>query len=103
MLSEQRLQQIAKMENILNQAETLMAEMEALQEKWQNLQPEIGELFEYYFNGDWRADYAAFDEGEIPAGTPCGVLSEDSVYNLVASQQGIAETWIELADKVVQK
>lgn len=103
MLAQARLEQIAKMNNILTQAENLMAEMEALQEKWQGLQPDIAELFEYYFNGDWRNDYEAFDNGEIPAGTPCGVLSQDSVYNLVASQQGIAETWIELAEKVVQK
>lgn len=100
MLDAQRLEKLAKMEQILNQTEALMQAMEALQAEWQTLQPQINELFTYYGNGEWMADYQAYEEGKIPAGTPCGVLSEDSVYNLIAQQQSVAAEWIELASRI---
>lgn len=101
MLSEQRLANITEMENVLNQATDLMAKMDELQQQWQHLLPQIERLTDYYFNGLWSQDYDAYSNGEIPKNIPCGILSQDAVYDFVLSQQGIAQQWITLAQQVI--
>ena len=66
MLSKARLEQISEMEGILNEADAFLAEAEAFFEKWQNFLPKMEALERYYFNGDWREDYEAYEQGEIP-------------------------------------
>ena len=41
-------------------------------------------LHEYYFGGQWLADYQADERGELPPELKRGVLSEDGVWNLIA-------------------
>ena len=41
------------------------------------------ELTDYYFGGQWLADYQADERGELPADLKRGVLSEDGVWNLL--------------------
>ena len=41
------------------------------------------ELTDYYFGGQWLADYRAEERGELPADLKRGVLSEDGVWNLI--------------------
>ncbi|WP_157693996.1 DUF4298 domain-containing protein [Neisseria chenwenguii] len=103
MLDEQRLNQIRQMEQTLNDATELMAKIEQLQEEWKNQQPHIQALLDYYFQGDWRADYEAFDNGKIPQGMSCGVLSEDAVFNLISDQQRLSIEAIKLAVKALER
>ncbi|ROV54415.1 DUF4298 domain-containing protein [Neisseria chenwenguii] len=103
MLDEQRLNQIRQMEQTLNDATELMAKIEQLQEEWKNQQPHIQALLDYYFQGDWRADYEAFDNGNIPQGMSCGVLSEDAVFNLISDQQRLSIEAIKLAVKALER
>ena len=42
------------------------------------------ELMDYYFGGQWLADYQADERGELPKNLKRGVLSEDGVWNLIA-------------------
>lgn len=42
------------------------------------------ELMDYYFGGQWLADYQADERGELPEDLKRGVLSEDGVWNLLS-------------------
>lgn len=42
------------------------------------------ELMDYYFGGQWLADYQADERGELPKDLKRGVLSEDGVWNLLS-------------------
>ncbi len=101
MLPQNRLAKIRQMEHILNQAHDLIDKMEQLQSEWQRLLPQIREL-ENYYGEQWQADYNAYDQGEIPSDMPCGVLSEDAVYNLFIEHKEVALTWIRLSVKSME-
>lgn len=101
MLSKARLQQISEMEGILNEADAFLAEAEAFFEKWQNFLPKMEALERYYFNGDWREDYEAYEQGEIPPDLPCGVLGEDPVFNASVMQRELAVQWLKLISRIL--
>ena len=101
MLSNARLEQITKMEDILNEANDFLAEAEAFLEKWQAFLPKMETLERYYFDGDWREDYVAYEQGEIPLDLPCGVLSEDPVFNASVMQRELAVQWLKLISRIL--
>ena len=41
-------------------------------------------LHEYYFGGQWLADYQADERGELPQNLKRGVLSQDGLWNLLS-------------------
>lgn len=93
MLSEERLENIRQMEEIANQTEAFISEAELLLEKWSALLPKIQKMEDYYASRLWREDYEASNNGEIPAGMPHGVLSEDWLYNLLSEHSEICKEY----------
>ncbi|MCQ9120274.1 hypothetical protein BKG95_08610 [Rodentibacter pneumotropicus] len=102
MLSQSRLAKLAEMESILNEANEFLGEVETLLEKWQAFLPKMKRLEHYYFEGDWREDFEAYEQGEIPKTQPCGVLSEDLVYNASAEQRGLAIEYLKVITKILE-
>lgn len=103
MLSQKRLTQLAEMEAILNEAQDFLAESEQFLAKWQAFLPKMKRLEQYYFDGDWRDDVAAYEQGEIPLYQPCGVLSEDLVFNASVCQQSLAIEYLKLVTAVLNR
>ncbi|OOF66827.1 DUF4298 domain-containing protein [Rodentibacter sp. Ppn85] len=103
MLSQTRLVQLAEMENILNEANEFLTEAETFLEKWQAFLPKMQRLERYYFDGDWFADFEAYEKGEIVNSQPCGVLSEDLVFNAAAKQQTLAIEYLKLISKILDQ
>ena len=103
MLSQSRLNKIAEMENILNEAEEFIAEAEQFLEKWQVFLPKMKALESYYFDGKWRHDHDAYSEGKIPEDMPCGVLSEDGVFNASTGHHGLAIEYLKVVAKVLDQ
>ena len=52
-----------------------------------SLQEMYQKLIAYYDGPDWRSDYASDEQGELPQGLKRGVLSEDGIYNFLASMK----------------
>lgn len=103
MLLETRLAQLAEMEAILNEANTFLAQAENLLEKWQAFLPQMKCLEHYYFEGDWRADFEAYEQGEIPKNQPCGVLSEDLIFNASCAQQSLAVDYLKIITAILDR
>lgn len=101
MLSKERLQHIAEMEDILNQSEVFLAEAEQFLQKWQDFLPKMEALERYYFDGNWSEDYVAYEQGEIPPDFPCGVLGEDPVFNASVMQRELAVQWLKLICQIL--
>ncbi|BFU60541.1 MULTISPECIES: DUF4298 domain-containing protein [Rodentibacter] len=96
MLPKERLAQIVEMEAILNESTDFLAEAQWFLEKWQTFLPKMKFLEKYYFSGDWRDDYEAYEQGKIPKDQPCGVLSEDLIFNASADQQRLAIEYLKV-------
>ena len=103
MLSKERLSQLAEMESILDEANGFLAEAKQFLEKWQAFLPKMKHLEHYYFEGDWREDFEAYENGEVPKDQLCGVLSEDLVFNASVAQQGLAVEYLKIITKVLSQ
>ena len=103
MLSQTRLAQLAEMETILDEANEFLAEAESFLEKWQAFLPKMKQLERYYFEGDWMADFEAYEQGEIPKTQSCGVLSEDLVYNASVEQQSLSIEYLKVITVILDQ
>lgn len=75
-----RVTRIRKMEAIYDRVK---AENEKAQRNVEAIQKDLVSLEAYYTSGLWKEDFAADEEGQLPADLKRGVLSEDGIYNLI--------------------
>ena len=59
-------------------------------------------LEHYYFEGDWREDFEAYENSEVPKEQPCGVLSEDLVFNVSVAQHSLAIEYLKVVTKILE-
>ena len=78
-----QLERIAKMEEILNRARSAADALEEALDRYEEVKKALEKLESYYTGGKWRKDYEDQEKGLIPKDIPCGVLSEDAVYDLL--------------------
>ena len=79
----EQIGRITRMEEILDEAQREIEVFRAALARFAAVQDRIDELSAYYGSNEWRADFAADEAGELPAGLKRGVLSEDAVYDLL--------------------
>lgn len=84
---ERSISRIVRMEHDLD------AVLEALSFQGKDSDPEIGErmmrLSAYLDSGQWLEDYRLDEEGKLPADLKRGVLSEDTLYNLLTDYDAV--------------
>ena len=93
---EKRLENITKMENILNQTDAIISEMEKLLEKWEQNQEDFNELMNYYTSAERDKDLEDDRLQIIPQDLPRGVLSEDAVFNTYGNRKDLSIKMIKL-------
>ena len=93
---EKRLENITKMENILNRTDELNAEMEKLLEKWDQNQEDFNELMNYYTSEERGKDLEDDRLKIIPQDLPRGVLSEDAVFDTYGNKKDLSVKMIKL-------
>ena len=79
----------------LDEAQSAVSELLSALEGYKAALPKIAALKEYY-SDDWKMDAADDDAGLFPPDLKRGVLSEDSVFDLLASDAAIRETAAEI-------
>lgn len=79
------IERIQEMERTLNDCGAALHALNGELERFNALRERMIRLFQYYGSEGWYQDR----EGELPAGVPAGVLSEDAVYDLIT---GVRET-----------
>lgn len=87
---KERIDNLRRMERILNEMNDSVQMLNKACEAWEKLFPEYRELYDYYGSEQWHADRESFDLKHFPEREPCGVLSEDAVYNLIFEQRETA-------------
>ncbi len=79
---ERKIQNIRVMEAILNEGNSVMEELFQRLEKLTAMKEDLEKLFTYYGSEEWFADRDHYDCGDFPKDLSCGVLTEDSIYDL---------------------
>ncbi|MBR6653852.1 MAG: DUF4298 domain-containing protein [Oscillospiraceae bacterium] len=94
-----QIENITQMENRLNALRSVIDELTAAAEKYAALQPDFDLLSEYYGSKLWFKDFDDSNAGKLPEGLPCGVLSEDAVYDLIGDNNAMIDTLQEILRK----
>ena len=92
------LERIRSMEEILQGAKPVLAQLDAALEVYAAQADGLRALARYYGGEDWRADLALDEAGLLPPTLRRGVLSEDEVYDLLCDERRIRDQMRRLLD-----
>ena len=83
----EQIERIKQMERCLDQASVAVMELAAALEKYAAAQEDIRALKAYYSSDEWKKDFEDDEAGRLPQNLKRGVLSEDSIWNLLADNR----------------
>ena len=92
------IQRITEMEGHLNECAAATADLTEQVERMEELRDHMTRLFAYYGSEAWYEDR----DGELPAGVPAGVLSEDAVYDEITAVRDAAFKMLEVATDILK-
>ena len=81
-------------------AQTLTAFAESLK-AYRDIQPKLRILAEYYA-GEWRTDFEDDEAGNLPQNLKRGVISEDSLYNLLSQNTALQSETLEVIAEILR-
>jgi hypothetical protein len=79
----EQIELIRKMEEIMDRVQNAVKQCQDALQNFADLEDEIDELNTYYMDGAWREDYEADEKGKIPKDLKRGVLSQDTLFDLL--------------------
>ena len=89
--NKEQLRRIRKMERHLVRAASALKRLYSAIDKYDEAKADIAALASYYGSNDWKQDFAADEAGLLPKDLKRGVLSEDSIWNLLEAHRELQE------------
>ena len=96
---EAAVERIEKMEKAFDRAQAAGAKLEKALEVYSKSLADIKTLGGYY-GGQWKKDFAADENGELPSELRRGVLSEDGLWNFFDDSRELAEELKRLGEEL---
>ena len=78
-----QIKRIEQMESKLDTSSKTIKNLEKALKEYSKVQEDIRDLAAYYSGNDWKKDFEADEKNKLPKNLKRGVLSEDSIYNLL--------------------
>ncbi len=78
-----QLERIQYYEELMNKVSDAVRQLEAAGKAFDRVSADAEELGRYLGSPEWRQDFEADAEGQLPKDLRRGVLSEDGLYNLL--------------------
>ena len=100
-MSEERIERIKKMEEKLD---NVTPKVNAFEESLGNLNSAFEDIkvLSDYYKKEWKEDYEADEQGKIPKEVKRGVLSQDTLFDLLAKLNEMEKDITELNNKIKQ-
>lgn len=98
-----RIERITKMESNLDVSIEAVNELSAALDKYEAAQKAWKELLDYYGSNRWMSDFEADEAGKLPPELKRGVLSEDTVYDLIDENHQMIVRMLTLARDAAAK
>ena len=96
-----RIERVQAMEKAMDEVREAIEALKDALGRYEDAQ-DMADQLEEYLAGDWIDDRDADERGELPADMKRGVLSEDSLYDLLADNDDTAVTLIETAARIMR-
>lgn len=82
---------IRQMERHLKHASAALKRLSSALDKYEEVQEDFAALNDYYGSDLWKQDFLDDEAGRLPQGLKRGVLSEDSIWNLLEAYRELQE------------
>ena len=86
-MNQERIDRNEKMESYLDEASKVIGELSDALSKYERIRDDYYKLQEYYDSELWMQDFEADEKGLLPKGLKRGVLSEDTVFDLITEHE----------------
>lgn len=96
---EAAVKRIEKMEKSFDKAQNAGVKLKKALEAYSKALTDIKAISDYYGN-EWKRDYAADENGELPPELKRGVLSEDGLWNFFDDSRELAEELKRLGEEL---
>ncbi len=97
-----QIKRIQEMEKLLNECRKVLDNYDKALDDYKSVQEKIEKLEAYYTSKRWMKDYEDYEAGKIPKDLPCGVLSEDAVYDLLTENRDMILEMMDLAKERIR-
>ena len=100
-MSDERIERIKKMEEKLDKVNP---KVNSFEESLNNLNAAFDDIkcLSEYYKKEWKEDYEADEQGKIPKDIKRGVLSQDTLFNLLGKLNEMQKDITELNNKISQ-
>lgn len=84
-----KIERIKRMEQHLDRASQAVMKLSAALDDYEAAQEAICQLAAYYDSDEWKQDFAADEQGQLPRELKRGILSEDGIWNLLEDHREV--------------
>lgn len=98
----ERILNIKEKEEFHNSFSDLLDQINVKLDEWEILLPKYKQLMDYYGSQQWREDYESSEKNEFPQDLACGILAEDTLYNLFGAQRELALRMLKAATSALE-
>ncbi len=96
-------ERIQEMERLLDQASEALTAFDEALEEFHRVQDNMQVLDAYYGSQEWLQDFDDDAAGKLPADLKRGVLSEDTLYDLLTDNKDMFVRLLEMATEYLRK
>ena len=93
---------ITEMERRLNASQEAIDKLSDALDAYEKNQKDLSKLFDYYGSTLWMKDYEDDEAGKLPEDLKRGVLSEDTVYNLIVDHHELVLRMMRIMTKAIE-
>ena len=102
-IEQDKIQRIQRMEGYLNDYAKTLEETKKAVDQLREHQESYIQLSDYYSSQAYFDDLDLSNQAGFPADLPCGVLSEDAVYDLLDEHFQMGVELLEIATKMIKE
>lgn len=102
-IAKDKIERIQRMESYLNDYAKTLEETKQAMEQLKEHQESYIQLRDYYSSQVYFDDLELSNQTDFPADLPCGVLSEDAVYDLLDEHFQMGVDLLEIATKMIKE
>lgn len=84
-----QIDRIAEMERCLDASTEAVNQLSEALNAYEQNRKSLKKLFDYYGSTNWMKDFEADEAGKLPHELKRGVLSEDTVYDLIVTHHAL--------------
>lgn len=96
----EQIERIKTMEQHLDRASQAVMRLSAALDDYAEAQEALHQLNTYYGSDEWKQDFADDEAGLLPNDLKRGVLSEDSIWNVLTDSGNLNSRIKEMAEEI---